>query len=1292
MNPNCFKPILISTLLLLIFCWNSASLYAQIINIDNTTSTETIQFPSFYSLPPKIHSMNTEGGFGTNEKMTPDALEEFLVAENAFRNLAKTMELTNAGKTYGSWHFYDLIDTVVFDLIEDTIKTSLPATKIDSLVSILEDYKIMQEIIEKINTVQNFYGSYFFMDSTNFHKYGPGSYSFKDTTFNLTELGNYGIHSIDSTFIQPRLNEITDIYLRIAANVITGYKLWQKTHNSRWFDDYIGRSLSLVDSVFHKKEVSKKIDAYFLIGDLCLKYGEAFYPPEYLTHNPLALEAYLKAYNLASLNESNEKMGLTEFKISTFYNPKWHNNILDKSLGHLKNAIKNYSKGNSSDSYLLSLMWAKRMNLECMKIFREGGMLETEKIDLIRELTKGKKHLNKENDEIKYYYYQALGFYFSSTGLKSDLEIAKTYFQAALFYALQNWKNNNPIAQQIKITINYLFWIYGNLNLEFEAINLYDLVFEYAETKNDMKYLKELQFLESYIWYNLRNKGEAQESFMFVDTFMKNNQLVYDPSIRDEIESLITIDAQLDENPHGVFTSNSKNIDMILKFSNYIERQAFRELSNLNSLEYKYQIQLLEDTKLKVEKQKKNLRIYAFVVVGFVLLAAAVIIRFAILTIKKLKKKKIESDKKAAISQVLARCMSHNIGSHALSKFMDERVILKTENPKQYVTVFTDSLSHTSRDNKTEREELIANFNAYLKYRMDFLADIATTSQPFMESPMYFGRDLFKGLDKNRILLNRISGVSSDVSFGFKIFVNDKEIKTDKSEHDKKVSIPNDVLGAQAFYIILENIIRNIYKHGNPPKKDNKKKNETDVAIEIHLNESKTDKSVYEISVFDTNYKPKNDIDKIVSDRNKTFNEDILSSSGKDERLKDKLRSTNLGTIEMAACAAYLKGWPVEKLEENDVDNVDPRNTVIYAYTHTDGSTNSENNNSLGYRFYLNKPKEVLVVSEKDFQLTGEKDELQNLGIRVEMPAELNNDQNFNHQFIYFDEGINPQDLNRATLPKRVVNYNGTIRRDTARNFIEDVWEKHVKSLKNDYSTISVKNEEYEFKFARSSDITNNEMKVDIGNHDGGWENRICDYYEMKCSHSLVERFIFDDLFCTFSDNKTLQYEYIESVLTKVLILDDRIQKEIVVDKKKYANRVPFQEYFKQQFIYVPEKKEVDLNAEDFGNIKEEESEAAKTRNYITQHIRNVDFYVIHLGILERLAKSSEKNLQELISILFPEPAQRNKLVITSGRGGLLNIESDIRFLPFSMLQNAIVTQFDKSLLVKLLYNSRKNL
>ena len=117
---------------------------------------------------------------------------------------------------------------------------------------------------------------------------------------------------------------------------------------------------------------------------------------------------------------------------------------------------------------------------------------------------------------------------------------------------------------------------------------------------------------------------------------------------------------------------------------------------------------------------------------------------------------------RAAISQVMARNMSHNHGSHVLAKLttsaaLSDEIILKR-------TKYSPICRFARKDKGDTKEELLAQFLLYQKQRMDFLADIATNT-PTLENTKFLLKDILAGLDRNKILLEHISGTDLEYSF-----------------------------------------------------------------------------------------------------------------------------------------------------------------------------------------------------------------------------------------------------------------------------------------------------------------------------------------------------------------------------------------------------------------------------------------------------------------------------------------------------------------------------------------------
>jgi hypothetical protein len=421
---------------------------------------------------------------------------------------------------------------------------------------------------------------------------------------------------------------------------------------------------------------------------------------------------------------------------------------------------------------------------------------------------------------------------------------------------------------------------------------------------------------------------------------------------------------------------------------------------------------------------------------------------------------------RAAISQVLARNTSHNIGAHVMNKLIGDLSQVNFDSFKNYeseIKLYTD----LSDSNKKLLDQ-ISIFNNYVKCRMDYLADISFGT-PLMQTNKYAYGELFTELDKVRLLLENISGLDK-WKFEIKFTRNGKPLKSDND--DLLVAIPNDILGTQAFYNILENIIRNTAKHAQKktvkdekgedktPKTvftvnfidsvvvDNKKvvdyceceKADCSKAhrkeIENTLNEfiavevyddipvegnpkelSEIELNEYKRMMGDKKPDFKGYVDYLVFSQNSKLNEDILSENS-------TLRSYSLGLVEMDASAAYLRKRPVEYInhrsydiqydeswsrntEKNEKDKNGLRGTncrhFLKAFKKTEGDKNY-----LGYRFFLHRPAVVLVVTEllKDDKL--KKDKLKKEGIWIvtkeEFEKDLKGGKVFPHEFVIHTE------------------------------------------------------------------------------------------------------------------------------------------------------------------------------------------------------------------------------------------------------------------------------------------------
>lgn len=622
---------------------------------------------------------------------------------------------------------------------------------------------------------------------------------------------------------------------------------------------------------------------------------------------------------------------------------------------------------------------------------------------------------------------------------------------------------------------------------------------------------------------------------------------------------------------------------------------------------------------------------------------------------------------RAAISQVMARNMSHNIGSHVLSKFKNSQDIRDLSKTNQY----SGNLPILSSD------EQIAYFNDYLKTRMDFLADVTLTT-PILETPYRFCSDVLHGFLKNNILLNRISGITGEPKYKIhtRIFNGsswfDDNLTGDSRTWDNDgftVSMPNDVLGCHAFYIILENIIRNTYKHS--------KANLPEFVFTIELKEIENP-DLIEVRIYDNNCKPVEKVNETVANRNFSFNEELIKGN--------KLREGSLGTIEMEVCASFLRKISLGEYEKgiyqvNEKGFNEIKGKTVYNLIRAYGNICDDNsgNASLGYVFYLRKPKELLIISDTIQQ----KEAWKKSGIDVIKKSDLQS-ESFGHQIILSAEEI-PKHI---TYTPRIIQIDTTeIQNLSSHDLIDFAWSKYGNALVGDLS--------FQFKRKQQSCYYKSEndsnLKVEFFDHSTGYNDaneKASSYIEASHHHTAK---------IAFENNKPPSNEnligLVELAITNVCLIDERIQTFYL--EKSYSGsdevEIAFKDYFPRIGIHVPTKDEADLNTSNFGEIGVRNSVQFNLRKYLVSQ-EKIDFIILHLGIIEKLIEDKSKEMveQKIKELLNQNEELYKKVVLTSGRGTPTTIPGNCRYLPLSAVQQCVETTFDKFLLVKALYNSRK--
>jgi hypothetical protein len=308
----------------------------------------------------------------------------------------------------------------------------------------------------------------------------------------------------------------------------------------------------------------------------------------------------------------------------------------------------------------------------------------------------------------------------------------------------------------------------------------------------------------------------------------------------------------------------------------------------------------------------------------------------------------------AAVS-IMARNMSHNIGSHVLAAVRGDTSVDAKGNTKQF-----------------------NRLNEHLQRRMDFIAELATVESLYAADNLLFQEVLGvkitngskeelvngnaaedeSGLNVQKLLLKHISGsqkgngdaVPAEIHV---ICPNKKIVK------EANVSFNSGVLGWQAFYVILENIIRNVAKHAPDPSSDK---------INIYLKILDNDGEFFEVRIWDSQEKA----NKPVKGKfGPTVVEYLADTLAQPSFLDDDntVATKDWGMKEIYISAAFLRGIAL-----SDLENQLPKPAVIQVCAmglngEVKGDEKEEPSDvnectyeNLGFKFYLPKAKNVAII------------------------------------------------------------------------------------------------------------------------------------------------------------------------------------------------------------------------------------------------------------------------------------------------------------------------------------------
>lgn len=204
---------------------------------------------------------------------------------------------------------------------------------------------------------------------------------------------------------------------------------------------------------------------------------------------------------------------------------------------------------------------------------------------------------------------------------------------------------------------------------------------------------------------------------------------------------------------------------------------------------------------------------------------------------------------KAVKAAIMSRNMSHNLGSHVMAYLKQNlysvEQIIRTNSLAELVSESQQAtISPTSIfSNQIELPFLVGlgNFINYLQERQDYIATVATDYVPFSSSVNfleYIYDELKPDLRHSRLLRKNTPGrkpknllldyialsegyaCSNAIRLSFGAFdghPSSEKTMTDLERlRELEIAMPGGIVGRQAFFSIIENIIRNAAKHGLP--------------------------------------------------------------------------------------------------------------------------------------------------------------------------------------------------------------------------------------------------------------------------------------------------------------------------------------------------------------------------------------------------------------------------------------------------------------------------------------------
>lgn len=701
-----------------------------------------------------------------------------------------------------------------------------------------------------------------------------------------------------------------------------------------------------------------------------------------------------------------------------------------------------------------------------------------------------------------------------------------------------------------------------------------------------------------------------------------------------------------------------------------------------------------------------------------------------------------------AVSAIMARNMSHNIGSHVLARYAST---ISKDGPRTLEGQQAPPPNVQPIDPRTD-------FLIYLEKRMDFLAEIGTSDKAFWTQPLVLKTQLDQlSLDVQigRLAIQRgarrLAAMSPMLAYisgkdGMRAnvtFVGNEKLL---------FSCPGGEVGVHALYVVLENIIRNSARHNMGRAKTG----QVEIHVHARIGSDAPDSQgalfppanwpgLVEFRILDVRSELGPDGRRQSEPGEKKwdykngerlrqmFDDWRISEGNDDEKTPDKFleslsipdrlnwiiqneRIINddgrpspkfLGIREIQICAQYLRQFFLSDLEDvpySERDNAANQVPLIRAECFDRGNGKY----CLSYVLYLQEVKllEILHAEPEESKI-------------AETLADLRN-----HVFVAYDGSeaaiINWVEKFKRDLPvRRLRTIPQGLDRLEPQKQIETLYQIYAQQIQGGGAVLAglalMANGEAGVASARPVCLAPAEQEAwqDWLSTQacGGQQLDACVWVDHPTETKLNQlehwateaeeagnspvRSISVELI--YSDSpatpiiRSLQsgegWELIAAALPRVVVLDERVQTEA----KKDIRDLKAERYWQLMHVHVPDREtEADLDYPKFDQC----------RKYLKASNSKIDYLVLHLSILESLAQQQkgsgggESIFSTIDALTFGTPSQTAQVVIVTGRGvqtfdrSLGRAQREVRYLPVSALLEYLVHRPSKLGLMRVIWSA----